>query len=371
LFANPLILPVQPPLMILGGVSVLVGMIYRPVGQLLAYLAWPFVAYTIRTVEWLSGMPGGVINLGRTALPVVIVFYLLLFAWTFAHARIAPALQKAGIAINLKPAIPLTALALLIVITWRSAFSAPDGRLHVTVLDVGTGEAILIQTPGGRNILVDGGPSASRLSEALGRRLPPGNRRLDWLVIASPDEDGLTALPRMIERYPPDNVLWAGPTHGTYPSRQLWEALILRDIPVTLAKPGQALDLGQGAFLRFLTVGSRGAVLLLEWENFRLLLPLGLDFEALEGLKNGNAVGPVTALLLSESGYAPLNPPEWLAALRPQVVLLSVAADDRQGLPDTEVLQALEGYTLLRTDENGWIKLTTDGKILLTEVERR
>jgi hypothetical protein len=55
-------------------------------------------------------------------------------------------------------------------------------------------------------------------------------------------------------------------------------------------------------------------------------------------------------LLLAEGGYAPTNPPEWIARLRLGVALLSVAAGDRRGLPDAETLEALAGYCLLRTD---------------------
>jgi competence protein ComEC len=57
LIANPLVLPVQPAVMILGGLATLAGMIWQPSGQLLAYLAWPFIAYTIRVVEGLSRIP--------------------------------------------------------------------------------------------------------------------------------------------------------------------------------------------------------------------------------------------------------------------------------------------------------------------------
>jgi len=67
-------------------------------------------------------------------------------------------------------------------------------------------------------------------------------------------------------------------------------------------------------------------------------------------------------LLLAESGYAPTNPPEWIEKLRPQVVLLSVVAGDREERPDSEALEAMEGYSLLRTDRNGWIHLAMDGR---------
>jgi beta-lactamase superfamily II metal-dependent hydrolase len=95
--------------------------------------------------------------------------------------------------------------------------------------------------------------------------------------------------------------------------------------------------------MRVLAEGRRGAVLLLEWENFRALLPVGIDFETLEILQDERSLVPVNALLLAESGYAPVNPPEWIDKLRPQVVLLSVAPDDREGLPSPETLQAVEG----------------------------
>jgi beta-lactamase superfamily II metal-dependent hydrolase len=80
---------------------------------------------------------------------------------------------------------------------------------------------------------------------------------------------------------------------------------------------------------------------------------------------------PVTALLLASGGYAPLNPPEWMERWGPQMVLLSVAAGDAQGRPDPQVLQALESHTLLRTDQHGWIEITTDGRQMWVYVERR
>lgn len=57
----------------------------------------------------------------------------------------------------------------------------------------------------------------------------------------------------------------------------------------------------------------------------------------------------------------------WLGS----VVLLSVSSGDRQSLPTLETLDAVQHYTLLRTDRNGWIELTTDGEQMWVEVERR
>jgi beta-lactamase superfamily II metal-dependent hydrolase len=91
----------------------------------------------------------------------------------------------------------------------------------------------------------------------------------------------------------------------------------------------------------------------------------------MEALENGKQVGRVSGLLLTDSGFAPLNTPEWIANLQPQVVVLSVSPKDATGLPSPETLEAVEGYTLLRTDRNGWIELTTDGEQMWVEVERK
>jgi len=54
----------------------------------------------------------------------------------------------------------------------------------------------------------------------------------------------------------------------------------------------------------------------------------------------------------------------------PQLVVLSVAAGDPDGLPSQDVLDSLEGYSLLRTDRSGWISVSTDGNEMRVEVER-
>jgi hypothetical protein len=95
-----------------------------------------------------------------------------------------------------------------------------------------------------------------------------------------------------------------------------------------------------------------------------------MRFKEMEALKTGEEVGPVTALLLADFGYAQLIPAEWVVNLRPPVILLSLSTDDRERLPSPEALQAVEGYILLRTDRSGWIELSTDGESMWVEVER-
>ena len=81
-------------------------------------------------------------------------------------------------------------------------------------------------------------------------------------------------------------------------------------------------------------------------------------------------MGAISLLLLPDSGYAPLNPPEWINALDPQLAILSVAADDLSGLPHDSTLDALDGYQLLRTDLDGWLHISTDGVEMWVEKEK-
>jgi competence protein ComEC len=369
--ANPLVLPAQPAVMILGGLAALVGMVFQPLGQVIAYLAWPFIVYTIRLVEVLASFPGAAWTPPPVSIGAVLAFYALLFGWTAFGPRLrgwtAARLGETGPRLAW---IALAGLGLATVVVWRAALAAPDGRLHLTMLDVGGGEALLIQTPGGRNLLINGGLSPNLLSDALGRRLPLGSGRLDYLIVGAASEEQLAALPPLVERFPPGQVLWSGPTAGEYSARQLRQALTDLRVPIVDTQAGQILELGQGARLHVLAVEPRGAVLLLEMGNFRALLPVGLDFDSMEALMKDRHLTTMTALLLADGGYAPLNPPGWIERWSPQVALLSVAAGDADGRPDPQVLQALEGYALLRTDQNGWIELSTDGERMWVEVEK-
>jgi competence protein ComEC len=256
------------------------------------------------------------------------------------------------------------------VLFWSASAKSGDGRFHVTFLDAGSADAVLIQTPEGRNILVNGGASTSDLSDELGRRLPFFTRKLDWLIIASTEEDQLAALPRIVERYEPRNVLWSGNIQASFSSRALDEYFAQNEIPVSRAEAGQRLELGDGAFIEVQAAGPRGSVLLIQYGSFRVLLPIGVSEGTYESIEYGNTIGKVDVLLLAESGYAPSNPPDIFENLNPQLVVLSVAAGDMDGLPHQEVLESLEGYSMLRTDRNGWIDISTDGTEMRVNVER-
>ncbi|UCF60483.1 MAG: ComEC/Rec2 family competence protein [Anaerolineaceae bacterium] len=373
LLANPVILPAQPPVMILGGLATLAGSFWLPLGRLIAWIAWPFVAFTIRVVEFFAAWPMAVLPLARVSTLTVTSFYLVL-ACLAALVKLPPERRPKIISVftervSLPAGFTLTALAVSTILMWQMITHRPDGRLHITVLDVGSGESVLIESPTGRFALINGGSSPIALSEALGRRLPILHRHLDWLVIGGTRNDQVAGLADITERYSIGNVLHAGPP-GRSAYRHLIDELTEAGRSIILAVAGQTLDLGEGVRLEVLAMGEHGAVLEITYHRARFLLAPGADPALVSEFERKRSIGPVSAILLPDGGNTVVNPYGWLNQLQPMVVLISVEAGNSRGFPSIDVLDTLQGRNVLRTDINGWIELTTDGMRLWAEVER-
>ncbi|GAP13095.1 ComEC/Rec2-related protein [Longilinea arvoryzae] len=252
LIANPLVLPAQPALMILGGLSLLGGLLWLPLGQLLAWLAWPLAAYTLRLTALLSSLPAGAISIGQITPAAALLFYALLFAVT-----LLPRLP-AGHALRrlLHPAASIAAVGLLAITAWQATLPLPDGRLHVEFFN---GSSALITTPAGRSVLLAGQPSPA-LEEAL-----PSMRCLDALVLFTPPDRDLADL---LERCPPAQLYWAAAPEASALDR-------LQILQESLAA-GEALQLDDDLTLRSLGSTAQGAALALEWRGLAIAWPNGL-----------------------------------------------------------------------------------------------
>ena len=103
----------------------------------------------------------------------------------------------------------------------------PSGVTRITVLDVGQGDAILVEGSQGGRMLVDGGPDPDRLLVQLDSRLPPWDRRIDVVVLTHPHEDHVAGLPLLLERYRVGQVFENG-MRGPGPGYAAWEAALER-----------------------------------------------------------------------------------------------------------------------------------------------
>ena len=366
--ANPLVLPAQPAVMVLGGLAALAGTLWLPLGRPLAWIAWPFVAYTNRLVEWFGTWPSASIPLGETSLAAVAGYFVVLFGLTLGLRSLRvrwPALRLPA-----PSAIAgLAALAFGTFFAWRMACDRPDGQLHVTLLDVGGGGALLVQTPHGRAVLIDSGPSPVALAEALGRRLPFNNPALDVFVLSGSPSEPCGGLQGLEARFPIAMAIL--PRDIAAPVCRAMEARMLTDgTRILRGEAGLALDLSPGARVEFLAARPRGMVLGLSYGKARLLLPLGADPDLIDSLLHSGQLVSAQVLVLADGGYAAVNPPELFERVQALAAVIGVEADDRRGLPSPEVLAALDGTTVLRTALSGWIALRTDGERLWVEVER-
>ncbi|MFQ5880286.1 MAG: ComEC/Rec2 family competence protein [Dehalococcoidia bacterium] len=247
-------------------------------------------------------------------------------------------------------------------------------------MDVGQGDAILIRTPAGHKILVDGGPSGEAITTALGRQLPFWDRHLHMVVLTHPQADHLSGLLAVLERYRVDQVL-ASPAVVESDLFQQWqEAVAEGRVPYQVAARGQWLDLGDDAWLSVLhppsatftdaDVNNSSVVVKLRWRHIGFILTGDVEAEA-EALLTDAADVRATVLKVAHHGSATSTTPTFLRAVRPLVAVISVGADNRFGHPSPQVLERLEDAFLVRTDDNGDVHVSTDGRRLWVEVQRR
>ena len=167
-------------------------------------------------MQTLAYAPAAIFYLDQAAPVLIAVFYLALFALTAFLSRPPeqrPAwTRREALFAQWLPTAMLAGLALITAVAWSYYFSLPDGRLKIAVPDVGQGDAVLIQTPKGANVLIDGGPSSGALLRALAKELPLFTRRLDLLVVAAPADSSLGALPELLKRYSVKQVIFTQAT---------------------------------------------------------------------------------------------------------------------------------------------------------------
>lgn len=148
-----------------------------------------------------------------------------------------------------------TAAAALLVITgcaWGAAWRADrGGTLSVSFLDVGQGDAIFVESPSGRQMLVDGGPNASVLRR-LSERMPWWDRSLDVIVATHPDADHIGGLIDVLDRYDVALVVRSGVEGKTQAASVFDAADAAEGARDVIARRGQTIDLGGGAYAQIL-----------------------------------------------------------------------------------------------------------------------
>jgi competence protein ComEC len=380
LLTNLLILPVQPAVMWLGGASVLLGLIpfLEPLVLAIGLVPWLCLAYTNAVVRATADLPLASVQIGHVSVGWLVLYYSVVLGavWLLRRRREYRMGVGKRIVRRESPRMATMALAVVAILALLALLQLPDGRLHVTFLDVGQGDAILITTPRGQQILVDGGPSPVALSSALGSSMPFWDRSLDLVVMTHPDADHITGLAEVLERYRVDGWLDNGITSAL---------LQQHAIPRQAVSAGTRLDLGRGLVLDVLHpqsgrlnrpdsgTNNDSVVLRLEWGGLSFLLTGDIEAEAERQLIDTGQALQSDVLKVAHHGSAGSSSVEFLAALSPNFAVISVGADNLAGHPAPEVLERLlqqGGVTVLRTDQLGTVEFSTDGQRLWVRTER-
>lgn len=363
LLTNLLILPAQPWVMLVGGVALLAALLVFPLGQIVGWGAWVLLSYTIAVVRWTGSLPWASVPFEMVSVPVVWGYYggLGLALWwsrlprhrrwrLLARLRLAPA--WAWVAFVITVALGVTALLTL-----------PDGRTHCTVLAVGQGDAVLVQTPTGRQVLVDGGPDPTRTLEALGRHMPFWDRHLDGVILTAPTADRLRGLLPVLERYQVDYVLIA-PMTGTTTLETPWRTALAARASGTVGvlTAGSVWQLDERTQIRVLWPPERvegPLVLAVEHGSQRVLLAGAATTVVERGLVEqwGEALR-AQALLVPRHAAPTAATPELLRAVAPEAVIITL---DKGEEPASVTLARLMDVPIYRTDRHGDVEVVLDG----------
>jgi competence protein ComEC len=354
--SNALAAPVVAPLLALAFGAAALAPLVPSAAAALAWLGGWLAAYLAGCARLIGGLP-----------------HAQAASWT-ALLALAGAAGFVWLALRLPPprgrrVLVLLLLAATLLVAWRSRpgeTPPPPAGLRLTFLDVGQGDAVLLQVREGA-VLVDQGPPEGEVAGQL-RRL--GVRRLAALVLTHPQRDHVGGAADVLEDLPVDVVLDPRlPVPSPHERDALAEARE-HDVPVITARAGRVFRLGK-LVLRLLWPEDSGTpgddpnnhavVMVATYGRIDALLTADAETNVTLALRPP----PVEILKVAHHGSADPGLPALLGLVRPEVAVISVGAGNDYGHPAPSTLSALAGFRgldLYRTDEHGRVTIETNGR---------
>jgi competence protein ComEC len=382
--ANVLATLAVAPIMWLGLAAAALGQLAPVLAQPLLAVTGPLLGYLVGVARLAAGVPGAQMALPLPALVVLCALAAVLVTAPAAEGLAGGAppgrslrerlAARGGRAVGdgphsghrrvlLAAAIAIAVAAALgpTLIPPRALAPPPDGALRVTALDIGQGDATLLQT-GGHAILVDAGPAGAGI---VGKLKAAGIRRLDALVVTHPQADHDGGAPAVLAALPVA-LLLDGRGGDRSPTSTAIDAPVRRaGVRVTAAQAGQVVRAGP-LTLRVLwppagpgTPGAdpndRAVVATAEAFGATALLTADAESPVLAPLD----LPPVDVLKVSHHGSADSGLPALLQRLRPRVALVEVGAHNTYGHPTPTTLSALATAVpvVKRTDRDGAVRV--------------
>ncbi len=369
LAANVLAMPAVAPAMWLGmcsgGLAQLPGVPLEPLNLLAALL----LAYIAQVASWCAA-PGWAelhVHLGGTGLALSYLglgaCWLLFVVARRFRARL-PRL-KAPVPARTLAAAAATALATVVGLGLAGGGGGPPPPRHglrIDVLDVGQGDAILLEPAGAAAVLVDGGPPGDGLARKLA---DAGVDGLGAAVITHDQSDHAAGVEELFGRVPIGRLVYArldgralaaARAAGVEPER-VGAGQELRSGSLRLQvlwPPRELLDAPLGGE----DPNRQAVVLEARYRGFTMLLTADAEAESVP-----LDPGPVDVLKVAHHGSDDAGLGRLLAEARPRLAVISVGAGNPYGHPTAATLATLaaHGVRTLRTDEEGDVAIDVEG----------
>ncbi len=279
-----------------------------------------------------------------------------------------------------RPRLTLLLLLMALDLALFSAYLRIDAPvLIVTFIDVGQGDAVLVEAPSGNRLLYDAGPATGAVLSGLGDRLPFYDRSIDVAVLSHPDLDHIGGFADVFDRFTVDLVIESGAssTNGAFDAVE--GRIAAKGIAKIIARRGMSIDLGGGAFADVLypdrdtdsmETNAASIVLRLRFGSSSFLLSgdLPIAEESRVVRLEGNGLRS-DVLKLGHHGSRTSSSEGWLRASAPKVAVVSAGKENKFGHPHREVLDLLAslGIPVLSTIEEGSIVFRSDGRTIARE----
>jgi len=260
------------------------------------------------------------------------------------------------------------------ILAWIAVFDLNHPRLlEVSFFDVGQGDSVFIETPGKRQILIDGGPDSTVL-EKLGEEMPFWDREIDLIILTHPDFDHLIGLIEVLKNYKVTNILWTGIEFDNNAHEDWLNAIREEGAKIIIVQAGQRVKIGEvnleiiypfenlnGKKVKDINNSSIVARLIFRKTSF--LFPGDIYKSAEKEIVDRNNDLDSDILKISHHGSKNSSDEEFVRKVSPEIGLISVGKNNKYGHPHQEILGILEKYgiKILRTDVDGDIKIISDG----------
>ncbi len=384
--ANLFIVPLVTVVVQLGFIAGVLGNLVLGVGAAINATNMVLLSIILRLAHLFGALPMAYCYVGSPSIPFLVIYYSLLI-WICAGKRYPQIFRKREMVLKKRSTFAL--LFILAFIIWGQVFRVLSPALIVTFLDVGQGDAMVIEVPGGGTFLIDGGNREGSGDDIydIGEKVvipflrSQGIRKLDLIILSHPHGDHVGGLGAVLEAFPVGRILeYGGPydtsekVPGVY--HRFREIAKEKGIPRITIKEGHSILMGQNFRIDILHPGGMALPKSAGFNDYSLLLRMVYgqstflftgDLERLgeDAVLKGGAELESQVLKVAHHGGNSSTSMEFLRKVRPEYGIISVGPNPF-GHPSGGTLARLsyENVKVYRTDISGAITIKSDGKTL-------